>query len=482
MKKYAYIALTTTLTLSTTCMELQLKKRHNIQDKSSIALPADSKLFSFNTLNALVQTPSYSAPSFAESFGGHSEATKDRSSNTPTVYRKYTDLDFVPVYVYTNSNEIELTPIYKPINGSSTEYLDCITNTKKTIPQEEQKLNNTYLIERLHNTARDFLDYIDSTMLKKPYHTEKFTQSKNKHQALDTAIRNKKLITVIKLMNAAKHNGITEDFMGNFSYEKYQKITHPYAVDAFTPFVFSYLKKYMLTLRDSEEKLALSTDNLSSPHPAYDKLIQNIIKVFESSTYIAIPYLYASEKILSEKQEQYTHISNLNECFETLVFICLQRGGYYRHNLYDLLNLIEHIKKSKNIKREKDLGHAILALEKQQSLKEKFFGYPEHDYSIYHKNYIAMFCIYIKWYQQARGNKVTPLPIQSLIQNIKKNRNIALPDSFNTNLLDENYYALKEFNQLLKSYENLHKTNAADLQELVDQHYIFNEKDEKEQL
>src|SRR5579862_6868757 len=213
MKKYTYIAFTTTLALSTTCMELQLEERHNIQSSSSIALPANSKLYSFNTLNALVQPQLQTAH---------------------VVQKKYTDLDFVPVYVYTNPNEIELTPVYKPIDGSKTEYLDCITNTKKTIPEQKPLLqtnsltqSDNYLINRLYNSACDFSDYIKS-------------------KKSDVIIQNKKLTTIIHLMNIAKHNSITEDFMSKFAYEK----DHSQPIS----FIFSCLKRYMLTSNNTEEK------------------------------------------------------------------------------------------------------------------------------------------------------------------------------------------------------------------------------------
>ncbi len=458
MKKQTYIILTTVITLSTTCMEKERKKSEplNIQSSLSIVRPANSNLYSINTLNGLLQPQPL--------------------LTTHVTRRQFSDVgfDYVPVYVPINTNEassthdIELTPLYKPV--SSTEYFDYSTNTTKTSPQP----SNTYLIERLHNAARDFLDYLDATngLSKKLNSIKDFAQSKN-YQKPDDATRNNKLITLIKIMNTAKHHGITEDFMGNFSYAKYEKLSNPYAVDAFTPFLFSYLKNYMLTIDHSGEKLALNTETLSSPHPAYDNLITNIIDIFAGNNYLIIPYLHSSKQILSKKHEQYTHITDIHTCFEILTDL-FSPSRLMVDSLYNSLTLIEHIKKLKNIKTEKEFGYIILTLEKQQSLGQKIFKRPQSHYSIYDKNYIAMLCIYIEEYQQKRTYKTTPTPIQLIIWGFQK-ENIPLPDSFDIHLLDEKQYALQELSQLLENTKKLKKTNDSDMQELVDKHYIFNE-------
>ncbi|HEX4068704.1 MAG TPA: hypothetical protein VHX42_01275 [Candidatus Babeliales bacterium] len=494
MKKiYAHILLTAITTLSTTCMELQLERKKteplNIQSQSSIALPTNSKLYSFDTLNNLQL---YSAPSFAESFllrqgfggqvGGHSEAEfilspvegKSRPAKSTTIQKKYTDLDYVPVYVSTDPNEIELTPVYKPIEGSTTEYFDCINKKNISSPQKDQKPINTYLIERLHNSARDFLYYLDATAISKPYNTEDFAQSQGLLHP-NNATRDKKLVMLIKLMNTAKYNGITEDFMGNFSYEQYCKLTHRYAAYGLAPLVFSCLKRYMLTIHDSKEQLVLDVKDLSDSHPAYDNLVENTKQMFAHGHYIIIPYLYANAKTLSTKDKLYNHISTLKEFCETFHSLQSQTYTIFQQRIWNYLDFIKQIKNLKNIEREKDLGNAILTFERQQTLKEKLLCCPKYDYSIDNKNRLAMFCIYAEKYFQTCSNKITPDCMQYCIWQIQNYTHIALPDSFDTNLLDKNYYALEELHELTNNLLNLNKNSTEDIQRLVDQHYIFNE-------
>jgi hypothetical protein len=468
-KIYAHILLTIAITVSTTCAEREPKPL-NIQSSSPIVLPANSKVYSLETLNNLLQSQSYSA-----------KATKDRSSNTTrTIQKKYTDLDFVPVYVSTNAEEIELTPVYRPIDGSSTEYWNCITKTKKTVPQEKQKPHDTYLINRLYNSARDFIDFRTSQHNNMTDHDFIFTQ-------------NKKYITLIELMIAAKKKGVTEDFMGNFSYEKRN--------DPTASVVFACLKKYILTICDSGEKLPFNSDDFytnndliqtlkttckksitaeqiktTAPnYPAYDALFKATRKTIQYKSSTLMPYLYASTNILPKKYPQYSHITNLDECYDILVKnLCADTSDY--EDIYNSLALIEQIKKITKITQEKKLGYNFLILEKQQTIKEKILRYPETTYFRPNQNGTALFCILVEKYNKDRGNKVTPNPIQlSIYTHLKW---ITLPDSFNTDLLDKNYYALKELYELVLNAKKLKNLTASDLQDLVDQHYTFNEKEQ----
>jgi hypothetical protein len=464
MKK-TYILLTTLIPLTTTCMELERKKTDvlNIQAQPFKELESNSPLLQFNTLNNLLQP---------------------QPLQRPVIQRKYTDreLDYVPVYVTNNTNvscstnEIELTPIYRPVmvsaeKRSETEYLDCITNTKKTAPlSPEQK----YLTERLYNCTCELIDFIN-------------VKEKNMTGDDQVIARNKKFITLIEFMIAAKKKGITEDFMGNLSYEKWN--------NPIGSFVFCCLKKYLLTIHDSGEKLPFSAHNfythsdvtqtltttckehittaeqmgaLIKNCPTYPVLWDSIKPMISYDIPWIASYLYTSTKILTKEYPQYSHITDINECFDIL---CCDDPN--PHNIYTSLNLIEQIKKLTHITKEKDLGYKFLTFEKKQTYKDKLLWWRSKMYSENKKNLTALFFALVEQYHKDRGNKIIPTPAQVWIYHLLKH--IALPDSFDTSLIDTNHYALEETLKLTIDMETFEKKTPEELQILVDQHYIFNE-------
>ncbi len=469
MKKQAYILLTTMITLSTACMEKERKKTEplNIQS-SSIVRPANSSLYSMSTLNGLLQPQPL--------------------LTTHVTRRQFSDVgfDYVPMYVPNNTNEasttddIPLTPLYRPI--SPTEYLDCRTNTQKTVPffQEKQNTQHAYLVNRLYNSARDLVNF-------------RTFQHNNMTDDDRIFTQNQKCVTLVELMIAAKKKGITEDFMGNLSYTKWN--------DPTISFIFGCLKKYMLTVANTGEKLPFNSEQfythdnriqtlkatnkeritveqiktLSPKCPVFHTdLWKSINNMVENGLTWCVPYVYASTYILSKEYPQYSHITDIDECLDTFELIWRSKDCY-TEKVYRALNLIEQIKKITGITQEKNLGYIyFLNPEKKEALKEKILRWPSKTTYEYNQKFKALFCVLVEKYHENRGNKITPKPLQHYIHNALEH--IALPDSFDLSLLDENYYALKELTQLIVDTTILRKkSKEEDIQSLIDQHYIFNE-------
>jgi hypothetical protein len=461
-KTYAYILLTTLIPLSTACMELERKKTDvlNIQMQSSIALQSNSPLLQFNTLNALLQPQPF---------------------QRPVIQKKYTDryLNYIPVYVPNNTNEVELTPIYRPIfitenKRSETEYLDCITNTKIAISQEEQKpnvytnnfiqVNTNDLINELHNAARTYQCYCDQD---NPF--------LKKHQ---------KLTHLITLMRQAKKNNIHEDFMSRYAYEKSCRYQY---YKAFVPLLFGCLKKYIATTNSTNETIPFNgiffdtdtvktlkltcqpvtkedIDKIPQTYPAYSALInafteKSVLTGFDE----LLNCLYINTATLFSDCKQY----NVDD-FDDFYFYAVQLFDeiYRKEAVYNIINLVGCIKNKENISC-KEMCHKILNFHAKQTLKT-WWNYGTYIDTVYQKNKIALLYTLVEEYNCARKHKTTPTEKQCAAYNQKNRINIALPDNFDATLFDRKVYAFTAFGKLKDGIGTISRASSEDLQQMVE--------------
>ncbi len=465
MKKYTSILLTTMVTLSTTCMEKKREKPAplNIQ-VSYIARPADSKLYSMSTLNGLLQPQPL------------------LTHHTTCKQYQFSDVgfDYVPVYVPINTNEsnntndIELTPIYRPVfitetERSQTEYFDCIAKTQKTVP-----LTNTEkkeLINQLYQATSQL--YISNYS--------------------DVSIHNhQELGKLIILMNKAKQYSITEDAVGLFTYQ--QNDSH---ASRSRSLYFNCLKKY----NNAKEELPFNTDDLHinpnlahalnipckyesiedindklKSYPAYTNLINKLKKIMHESHGTLYTCLYSDIQTLFNDYPQYNDVTNFESCYFYVHGLLRQPWctaysyNVWPENIYNFLNLVEQIKKIERSSDEKEICHKILNFDPTQTGMGTFLNFIRTNYATAEtKNYMALFYTFAEKYNRARGKKITPTYKQYEAYTQQKELDIILPDNFNKTLFAEFVYAFTEFAQLISDVTNLNKISANSLQQYVDQ-------------
>jgi hypothetical protein len=379
MKKYAYLAFTTVITLSTTCMELNLEERHNIQEE---------------------QKP----------------------------------------FLQTN-------------------------NLTKT--------NNSCLANQLYKAARDYMHCV--------YHD---TYSMKHH---------KLLVDTIVLMNKAKSNNITEDFMGKLAYKCGKKITSLF---------FSCLKKYMITISTTKEQLPFDSYTLytntklpqalnlpyKNPseeeiktipffHPAYINLSNTTHKIERHHSKLC-DCLYSNTKILFDDYPEYNDVTDFSD------FYHYARDLSIPYELYEywpdcdsyisnVLNLIERIKKIEHTSSQKDICHKILNFDPTQTFKGIIRDFFLHNYAtVTKKNFLVILYTFAEKYNHARGDKKTPTYKQYKACLYQKNLDLALPDDVDATLFDDNMYAFAEFSQLIDNVKILAKADAYDRQQCVNQLYF----------
>ena len=322
-------------------------------------------------------------------------------------------------------NPTDLKPIYRPtINTNNT------ATTKKQIKSQEKK---PFLKTIVPQMQPDY-DLMEKLCI-------------NACRIFYPQVRNQSLTSLIQKMNSAKTTGITEDIMGNFSCSRWwgahYKIHH-------AALLFGCLKKPgQAQYNQLAQDLGIINNSLFQENPTYNHL-KNILKILKtkenfSTIQLLACCLYSNEKTVIEDYFSGSY-TNLTEEFHKKASDLFLYGGSLQE-LYNLVQIIDRAKTLRDIQKEKNLGYAILAFE--PPIIESFFKQLNVDHSISDiKNRISLLCLLIKKYNQSRGSKTTPTGKQNVCYKLVKDLDLALPDSFNNNLFDQNCYAFEEFEQL----------------------------------
>lgn len=396
----------------------------------------------------------------------------------------------------TITNEFELPTVYKQIN--------------KTAKQEEKKpflcmltsaQPNKHLMEQLYTSAYEFVDY--ELNIKQP----------------DLNINTTNFLMLLQNMKNAHDNcGITADCMGTYAYKSYDRDT----TNKYIPLLFCCLKRYLLTVQETKEDLDLelfSTKNENLPHifgvenfktinseqlpdaaqlkgiffkkyPAQNHLCSKLKILMSSDTFNHTRNTLTRCLYTSEQQILFSNYSNgdytdLKKEFYDKVYSLLIKNGSSQ-DIYNILMMIEKAKEQGDIQKESDLGRAMLNFDPTETTMETVMRWFNTSYSaidtkkynaIDTKNRIALFCNLVEKYNNAQPHKLRPTPLQYFCYNRQKELDLALPDSFNSKIFDENSYAFDEFKKFREYVIELMDTSNQEIQLYVNCVYYSKKSD-----
>lgn len=253
-----------------------------------------------------------------------------------------------------------------------------------------------------------------------------------------------KLTEFIEAFNAAKHIGITEDLVG----------AHNLTTVSTMPLFFSFLKRYNTIIETKSEhvfaqepfakELSITLPMNKETH-IFNELTQQILALRQQDSIDwsnCAFFIYSPQKALQSDYSTKALISNWQETFlyhAHHLFAYASIGETYPHKTspYKMLCFLIAILEQKNIKTERDL-YAIAphynanaySWKDNQSLK------------------IRMLCYFIAEYNKNSRSKKHPTYAQINCYTIMKSFPFALPDSFDTGLLDNKRFALEELIEL----------------------------------
>jgi hypothetical protein len=370
----------------------------------------------------------------------------------------------------TTSTSAHLTPVYKHTNQTAD-------------PEEKKSLLRTNSLKPDENVME--------TLRRKAFRiiSNEYILSRHAGQKYQS----KKLVSLINRMNQARYNGIHEDIMGKYAYNKKSQCHYvhegiTYDIIKLGSLFFSLLKTYNLTVRETGEQLPFhlhtkkvylkdifsvpsDTNKISSDvtniyedfvtYPAFFQLLHAIQYAAQElpldSVNIFTEYLYSNQNLLLQNYSQGSYAnSNLKNEFYTNAYNLLLDNGT-THDLYHLMQMIDRAKSMKDIKNEDDLANGILRFDPNHPWTAMAFSILDENHSVENvKKRIALFCVLAKEYNNARLNKTTPTAAQCYAYAVKKSLNIAVQDN---SLFDENRFAFASFDQLIKGTELLQEAN-----------------------
>jgi len=371
-------------------------------------------------------------------------------------------------------SEVELQPIYKHTNKTNNQ------DEKKSLLRTNSLRPNTKLMEELLNGACRFI--LQETMNNK----------------LQNKSQRKQLILLIERMNSARNDNISEDLMGQFTYNnnKFYEINGE-SMNSLFPLFFLLLKKYTLTVSQTGEQLPLQfkkpclgdmfstesyinkpniTLNISDlsdlgAYPAFFKLIYTVRDELPQlpieSINLFIDYMYGNKSVPLHSYSQGSYKDLKNDFYTKAYDFLLWSKNF--EDLYNLVQMIDVAKNKKDITNEDDLVYGILGFELIQPGKAQFLSLFDADHSVENvKKRIALLCRLIQQYNNNRLTKTTPTIAQYYAYTVQKNLDIPVPsDSF----FDEKQYALVEFAQLHKGTELLQKASEKKVNKFFEIHY-----------
>jgi len=327
--------------------------------------------------------------------------------------------------------------------------------------EEHQKLTEIY------NTVKDLIKYNS---------TYSYTSDSTKNSVSQI---------INTLENEQKH-GINEDKLGALSYQNHSI----YAPDNITvTLAFSCFKKYhqnkknepipsFLTKQGKLLAKALGIkvyDESDNDYPAYNKLLNSLVTISKSQYEKPIKeltnYFYSGKPITFPP---YTSIiDDLKNQFYKTAWDEFYSTSQKINPLVigDLIHLIEFAKLNQTIKDEKDLGSIMLTFNPTKYISDAF-RYSHRNYSKgVIQNRISLLCGLITKYNCQRKNKKTPHWQQLKCYNLIKKANLAFPDSFTSDVFNENTYAFTEFSDLIKAIKNLKTVKENEIEKFIKECY-----------
>lgn len=332
-------------------------------------------------------------------------------------------------------------------------------------------VNSTYNDHQTNKNRKKSLTLIQhkTQIIKQLYSLTCSSLAKNK-------LHHTKLIDLISVINDAKKNdSITEDCMQKYAYA--QKNHRRPATVLF----FSYLKRYNLTTKNTQECLPRLNEYLvHSQYPAFYALECNLNQQLQCnnfrSYYPLFSYIYSDKKTALEDYLDYSY-DDLKRTF------CDKTDKIFTYNIYiyDLFHLINIINSTKTLHpntKEVDFGYNIIECE--QNVVNNFFASLDIISLITTKNRISLLCDLIEQYNKTVKTKKNPTFEQYKAYKEYKSyktypypeNTIALPDFFDITLLDDNYYAFTELANLINDIKQLKTITDETIQQCVDKLYL----------
>jgi len=285
---------------------------------------------------------------------------------------------------------------------------------------------------------------------------------------------NKNVIYLIIHMNSLRKSDITEDYMSMYAYNKCDWRNDSIKKQKI-PLFFGCIKQYRLNVTPTKEHLPLTsyydlvktessissslpTPTTSNPlqngtfrkiYPAYYTLVQSLASLLKLSTLKdLLIFLYSKRKISFHHYPENIIFDVKNDFYPRVHFLLDMDIVEFTDNLdkfYNLLQMIDKAKQSESIIDEKQLAQTILDLDLTPSNTFASIEVIAHQ-----KNRVSQFCLLLQQYNQKRLPKKTPTPAQYQHHDLIERLNLALPDSFDSTLMDEKEVAFEEFKELLE--------------------------------
>lgn len=381
------------------------------------------------------------------------------------------------------------TQIKKEIEERNKTIINFSAESKKIINSINMSIN-TDIMKRLYHQAWNFTHSHLTGYFVKP-----------------TDLQKTELVDVIKTMRNAHNYDINEDSMAQYCYNQASIL---YDACTILPFVFSCLKQYQATIVQTSELLSddinqqiiekpqqklldedvaqalgiiqiKKTDNnqaTTNKYPAYQSLTKNLATLFNRNPLAIrtlIACIYQNKNILTSASS----IKNYNDLannFYSEAHTLIQNFNYYsnanKNQIYKLTLILDELQNTKEIE---NIGYTLLNHKPTFSESFNLPVFYSSEYLINHNNTITLLYVLVEKYTHLRKNKIIPTPEQFLCYQLIKDADLALPDSFDNAIFNENTYALSEFADLIKNINTIFSlTNEQEKQKCID--ILFPEK------
>ncbi len=278
------------------------------------------------------------------------------------------------------------------------------------------------------------------------------------------------LLTFVTDFNAAKNNGLCEDDMTKHAYQ-----SKNIKLAMFFSYIKGYTQKkealpvlnYLITTKttkkindplaeyfeiESPDNTTITektyNQNAKYTHPAFHSLRYNVMERLERPSLIArytdlFNYIYSDN---TENSQIFpTTYDELKELFDNEAHKMFQGC---KADIHMLLHIIELGKQLNPQKQESDFGRDIAAV--PLTLSEQFcVAVWDQTKPVIDKQRIALLCKAIEKYNIKRSSKISPTHGQKEAYEMYFLDPIALPDEFDSKLLNKKIYAFDELDTLL---------------------------------
>lgn len=269
----------------------------------------------------------------------------------------------------------------------------------------------------------------------------------------------------IDTYNKIKKYNIDEDQLGAFAFKQQGMFDqHAGKIALFFGLVKHYNKMLATTndekvlihsaefspLAQSFNLLAKHFDNAVLVSQPMKSLVKDIVKLHGKIDYyvhMLVALLYGGNTL--EQNNSSFIVPNVewkkDFLYEAFSFVC--KSSVDAKIVDSLLAKIDQAKNKIYLREEAELSKYVLGYKTTAS--DSIYMKPLDTHYGHKKGKISLLCRYIGKYNSARGSKVTPTKEDMRCYSLIKNFSIALPDAFDSRLLDDNHVAFKEYKQLI---------------------------------